>query len=567
MLLHFPVLLMLATAARAITPTPMARVGCVVLQKTLYCYGGSDTGALNNITTYNTHYSLDLSVNFDTSNFQWQAVPPPSDFALEPNAAFAMVPVNASAYVIIGGAGNNTNPIQLTNLTTLYNAAQNSWQAIPTNLASPVNLNGSFFGKVSGNANFTRLTIVGSMDNSGRLWVWDGSSTIAAGATNARATFDILSTSAYTWSTSAYDMVDQNRWMKRSYMASVISSAGVIYYIGGRDCMYTAIDTMDCTQYAPMDEIFAFDTQATAWKQINVQPGSIPPPRSGHTCIYVNRTNEIISYGGNNVQGGYIQWGYVAILDLSTFSWRSTDISGNNGAGPRSSHIAVNYNDKWMLIGFGSNAKNTPLNDMYFANIENTQNMYWGAQFLTNGTPPGSHGNGPNGSDSSSLSTGAMAGAIVGGVVGALLLGGAGFWIYRQYRRGILFHPGAPPTGFSEPLFPGGEGTNSDHELLPSSDKPDRPPFQTFSQDGSTTLTSQSFNSLAQKPDNAAPTMASMTALALKPVGDAAHDNDHDAEMTDAHGEAAVKPYGVEYQRDHRPMFDPAPQKPSIDHL
>ncbi|ORX49079.1 hypothetical protein DM01DRAFT_1338269 [Hesseltinella vesiculosa] len=527
--------------AFATAPAPMARVGCVMLAKTLYCYGGSNTASLNNITTYNTHYSLDLSSDFATSSINWKQVPPPNSFTLEPNAAFAMVALNDNSYVIIGGAGNNSYPSQLTNLTTIYNATNNQWQSIPTNLNSPVTINGSFGGNGL-NANFTRLTVVGSKDDKGNVWVWDGSTSISPGATMATATFDVLNSLANpsAWAgTQSFTMVNENQWIKRNYMASVISSAGVIYYIGGRDCFYTTdASTMDCSNFASMGNIFTFDTTTSAWAPMNISTANLPPVRSGHTCIYVNRTNEIIMYGGNNLQG-YVKWGYVAVLDLNQKAWRSSDISGSNGAGPRAIHTAVNYNDTYMIIAFGSDSTNNPLNDIYFANIQDTQSMYWATSFYTNGTtsgtgPPGS----TTGSPSSGLSTGALVGIIVGCVAAAILVASAGVWIYRQYRRGILFHPGQPPTGFSEPIFP--TGHRSDQELMGSLDDHGKNNFRTFSQDESTTLTSPT---LQEHP--------------MKSIGkDTSGSSDNPTH---------VKPFGVEYQAAHTPMYDPSAQKPSGD--
>ncbi|KAI8068377.1 hypothetical protein BC940DRAFT_39952 [Gongronella butleri] len=123
-------------------PPAMYKQGCELLGKKIFCFGGAVRDIYSANPTYNDdflsgHYVLDLS-NFttlqDAANLQWQQVPDPAGYQLEARGNFATAKVSDNSYIVFGGAGpkKTYEASALVNLTTIYSADTNTWRTVDT---------------------------------------------------------------------------------------------------------------------------------------------------------------------------------------------------------------------------------------------------------------------------------------------------------------------------------------------------------------------------------------------------------------------------------------------------
>jgi N-acetylneuraminic acid mutarotase len=132
----------------------------------------------------------------------------------------------------------------------------------------------------------------------------------------------------------------------------LISSNGQIVFTGGVTITPAGGALMD------MSTVYVFDTVKNTWQKPTAKStGKVPSNRADHSAI-LTADGKIAVFGGDNNQP---IWGRqfiaeVAVLDPSTWTW--TTVTSYNGVEPslRSFASAQLYQNKYMLVTFGTNA-------------------------------------------------------------------------------------------------------------------------------------------------------------------------------------------------------------------
>ncbi|CAO3612486.1 unnamed protein product [Cunninghamella echinulata] len=410
-------------------PQPRHRQGCVVLQQKIHCFGGGIhvSGGNSYNRVLNEHYVLDLSKDFLLKDGQsaWQLLPPSNDFVLEPNYAFGMAATSNTSFVVVSGSGYNDGKSFLKNKTISYDATKNTWSTIPSTVNQTV----------GGTANYDGTN----------LYFFGGQQIYAY--TLPLLSLYRLSLNNNQWTTAAIVNGVANG-LYRAVHASDMDSNGVIYYVGGRQGIPAKDDPTSTywnwmTQLIPFTSIATYDTKNQVWGSIKIS-GTVPSIRTLHTFTYMPQTNNFVMFGGK--QGDSEKPVAVSDIcytfDVANKTWQQQNVE-QIGSGSRYGHSAVLYKDLYLFIIFGGDASNFELSDFHMLDVKT---WTWLDNFSASGQPQvnnndGSGSNGSNNSgsgngkstESSSISSGAIAGIIIGVV--ALLGIGAGLFFLRKRKQ------------------------------------------------------------------------------------------------------------------------------------
>ncbi|ORX58837.1 hypothetical protein DM01DRAFT_1405459 [Hesseltinella vesiculosa] len=492
-----------AGMALAYQPAARFRQGCVNLQQKIYCYGGGQyvPGANSFNHVLGDHFSLDLSSDFKISSAQtsWQNISTPVGFALEPNYAFAMTKTSNTSYIIQGGAGYNDGKSMLVNKTTVYNAAANQWQAIPTafnqTMGSTINIDAYNNVYLFGGEwiyTYTPFTSFMTMSLNSDLWV----------STAAPNTISVLQDHA-----------------------SDIAN-GVIYYVGG---------TIGKTGNYPMKNIITFDTSKQQWATLTVT-GNLPSIRNLHTFTYLPDKNLFVLFGGKQGTGDAPQ----SISDICySYDPTSNTYTQQNvatiGTGSRYAHSAIYYLDRYLFVLFGADGSANQLNDFYALDVTNWQ---WVSTYSASGNPTyvsggsgsgngsGSGSGSGNGSGSGSGSSGSsgssgVSGGTIGGIVVAVvavaaIAGGVFFFIRRRNNQRAAKLTQNSQNQFTLDAQPPGYFTSETQEFMMNYNGQNNSPAHNFP-DGTSVTSAPTYTSAASptspstlvgKPDVGAPMSA-----------------------------------------------------------
>eukprot|EP01025_Chloroclados_australasicus_P007931 TRINITY_DN1269_c1_g2_i1.p1 TRINITY_DN1269_c1_g2~~TRINITY_DN1269_c1_g2_i1.p1 ORF type:complete len:584 (-),score=64.53 TRINITY_DN1269_c1_g2_i1:309-2060(-) len=127
-------------------------------------------------------------------------------------------------------------------------------------------------------------------------------------------------------------------------------------------------------------QVYVFDTTNFNWSLITPQAtADVPEARGGHTSVLVGSSMYI--FGGEN-GARRRTLGDLWSLNLETMSWKLCQPKGTPPS-PRSEHVAVSYNDRYMLV-FGGGSVAHCYSDLHVLDVES---MEW-IDVQIGGTPP-----------------------------------------------------------------------------------------------------------------------------------------------------------------------------------
>jgi hypothetical protein len=175
-----------------------------------------------------------------------------------------------------------------------------------------------------------------------------------------------------------------------------------------------------------MSTIYVFDTVKNTWNVVNAaSTGKVPSTRADHSAI-LTADGKVAVFGGDNNQPIWSRQylAEVAVLDPSTWTW--TTVTSFNGIEPslRSFASAQLYENKYMLVTFGS-AGNVKYNDINLFNLD-LSNPQW----IDSASES-------DGESSSGVSTGVIIGvAVAGGILVLIIL--FLLWKFQKYIRFLV---------------------------------------------------------------------------------------------------------------------------------
>ncbi|KAI7858839.1 hypothetical protein BDC45DRAFT_284724 [Circinella umbellata] len=403
------------------TPSPRSNLGCAFLSDQIYCYGGTQNGA---VLTDNYFYSLDTSedMNLDEIKSSWKPVNIPASSSGQqevvvdpgPNTDFAIASLpNLNLFIVDGGSESKEYR------TFTFNVSTNTWKYLD-NIEDRDNTTGNcavadsedwvyFTGGITGQIN-VNITNPGSSLFSRQITTLDPVS-------------GVWSMYSEGWPQSA---------PARANAVGVLGQDGrTVYYIGGR--------TNILNELASMNDIAIHDIRNDAWIMGNTSSSSfIPPSRIKHSATLNPNTGEILVYGGddyNSASNTQIRNDYIYVLDPETMTWKNRTLSNASGVNgptqPLSGHQALFVGNNTLVIMFGANTAGEASNDIYLLDVE----TYTWVDHIS-GSNPGKNGHNNNDDEeNASLSAGVIAGAVVSSVVGAIILVGVIVIIIIKRRR------------------------------------------------------------------------------------------------------------------------------------
>eukprot|EP01024_Parvocaulis_polyphysoides_P061081 TRINITY_DN672_c1_g5_i1.p1 TRINITY_DN672_c1_g5~~TRINITY_DN672_c1_g5_i1.p1 ORF type:complete len:575 (+),score=49.31 TRINITY_DN672_c1_g5_i1:16-1740(+) len=125
-------------------------------------------------------------------------------------------------------------------------------------------------------------------------------------------------------------------------------------------------------------QIHVFDSSNFTWSLLTPQ-SEVPEARGGHTAVLVG--SSVFLFGGEN-RSKRRTLGDIWMLNLDTMKWNKCQTEGNVPS-PRSEHIAVGYQNKYMLI-YGGGSVAHCFSDLH---ILDTSTMQW-LDVEVSGSPP-----------------------------------------------------------------------------------------------------------------------------------------------------------------------------------
>ncbi|EPB88935.1 hypothetical protein HMPREF1544_04195 [Mucor circinelloides 1006PhL] len=414
---------------------------CGLLVDAIYCYGGL---LVNNVID-SSLYSLPLT-NFPNNKSMinlaktWNLINyTNTEYVLEGRRRANSAVYNSNSLFVTGGY--TYNGTMITNQTIVYNRDANTWQTLNTyvdtssnsirqiynaaavNLA-PIENTIALYGGVTENP-IVNTTIPIQTDSSNQTVMHEGYSSIVS--------FNYGS----------------NQWLPRSpqtnipatlYSAQTVTfnpKTGLIYYLGG--FYYTSPDyTKENKQDFKSANVF--DTSSGSWSSLSLK-GANPAPRMFPTATLLPNSNDILLFGGTNTGQStpFTDFCYTLNLDTNNWTHQSIDTVGVASA-PRFAHSAILVNTT-LFIMFGLAVYNNPLNDILVMSVNDVNNLYFPdtypyiEQIKTIPSSNGSVSTENAISNSSSLSTGAVAGiAVACIVVGLGAIVAAAFFCIRKKR-------------------------------------------------------------------------------------------------------------------------------------
>ncbi|KAG2205547.1 hypothetical protein INT47_005922 [Mucor saturninus] len=368
--MRIPSLLVIAASlnlVKAAIPTHRYNGGCAAVAQRLYCFGGT-----SNQKTTSDHYVFDLSVDFSVEKAidNWNTVTS-TDFQVEPNSLFSIVPLNDS-YLVHGGLGYGSSTQFLRNVTTMFNATTESWETI---------------NSINETTMVPSREETSTLDPFNRIWTWGGISDNTTSANITEVTYhdemQVLNMNTLTWSFPD----STNTSLQPSFVRARIAhtetlgrSGKSIFYIGGLQS-----DDNDQLIAASMSEILEYNIANNTWflrkSPVN---STVPSSRRLHSATQIPDHDLIFVYGGSATDASKTVTDYSYLLNTTSFEWTAVDIL-NEGAGPRFGHSAVLYKGKSLFIVFGADNLGNLRNDFFILDIANWQ---WVQTFKTDGVYP-----------------------------------------------------------------------------------------------------------------------------------------------------------------------------------
>ncbi|KAI9244184.1 hypothetical protein BDA99DRAFT_311242 [Phascolomyces articulosus] len=400
---------------KAVTPADRANHECVILQSTIYCYGGAPrvpTEAISIVShTTGLFYTLDLSQEKSVSDLETSWVEYTGQ-NVGPNNYFAMVAIpGENSFIIDGGrgGGGQTGPF-IKNSTVIFNATgDGQFSTIRDGNHSVVDSHCGVYDPASNQAFFYGGRK--SYEYSGLLG--------SEGFPDTMPIFDVFRS---TWSLSRSTLRKLTQETRVNHKGVLGNDGNTIYYIGG---IYPSAENPDGSveyQYASMTQILTYNIQESTWG-LETTSGLVPSSRIDHSLTLKPSTGEIVVYGGSPMGSGIPVPDYFYILDPGNMVWSNRSINASDdaqGAGARFGHAAVRAGNDTLFIIFGSTGQSD--SSIHVLDIGSWSWVNKIVGFGSNGqpnTPPGGiTPNDPSSDTSSGVSSGTIAGAVVGAVVG-----------------------------------------------------------------------------------------------------------------------------------------------------
>ncbi|KAI9285708.1 hypothetical protein BC943DRAFT_277566 [Umbelopsis sp. AD052] len=244
-----------------------------------------------------------------------------------------------------------------------------------------------------------------------KLYIYGGVHTDNLGYFNDFWSLD-LSTTPYTWT----NLTTTGLPVRYGHAATVLNN-GQIVFTGGVTITQAGGALMN------MSSVYVFDTVKNTWQVNTAQStGKVPSNRADHSAI-LTADGKVAVFGGDNNQPiwGRQYTAEVAVLDPTTWTW--TTVTSYNGVEPslRSFASAQLYQNKYMLVTFGS-AGNIKYNDINLFNLDMSNPQWIDSASDTDND------------SSSGVSTGVIVGvAVAGGVVVLIIL--FLLWKFQRYIR------------------------------------------------------------------------------------------------------------------------------------
>ncbi|ORZ26028.1 hypothetical protein BCR42DRAFT_401435 [Absidia repens] len=393
-------LLCLFFISQVLAIPPRVLQGCTTLGSNVYCVGGYRSGlggrfvnATNEIYTFNM--ALVYTYSSRPSSISWSLVNTSSS-VIEPRASMAIASLNKTHYMISGGESDDNS---LKNSTIIFDSSTDT----STVLSSPPS--STYDG-----------TLVAT--NSNTVWGYGGKLQNSTDpASNSTFRLD-LSTLPGTWTTqikSAY-APSSNR-----YGHAAVVRKTMIYYFGG----FMAPKSINSTsQPISLKSIDFYNTVTDQWGVISAA-GATPNTRKHHTATLIG-TSSVLIYGGT----GFDQPQSLPTLDIAyTFDlddqiYRKIDLNSVDGAGPRSGHSAVLFDDNVFIL-FGYDSSGNIKNDVHILDVSDPTDPVWAGSRTAFGDSPTIN----DGSNRIKI----IIGTVVGGVVLILIIACA--IIYSRMKR------------------------------------------------------------------------------------------------------------------------------------
>ncbi|KAI8078852.1 uncharacterized protein BX664DRAFT_362401 [Halteromyces radiatus] len=439
------------------TPSQRFLQGCDVLGTKIVCFGGSISGSVDVFHQFqptNEFYSLDVSQSLSPNQAKtnWEVVPSPNNYVLEPRAEFGHAVVNSTKWVILSGAGSGQNYSQptLVNVSAIYDITTNQWITYKQQ--------GTLFfdnGKqppidYTVSPAFTQLIGTGACSYTVQGTTKTPAIALDGGLSLSNATLIDATI------TPVYQMATPNNGDWNQMNVTALEKPGTFFQTIREQCAYTTNKllfsfggigynatlqtsfpfyngTDDASQASSFSDFAYFDFKAGTFNISYIDSTQLTPSvRYWHTLTSLPGTNKILMYGG--VYNHVVSLDYCLIFDGVALRWSAPDFSSsNNIPGPRYGHSAVMVGQDTLYIMMGADITHQLKNDVYILNVTSMQ--WFNADSNSTWLTAGNNENNANQS-SSSLSPGAIAGAVIGGVAGlSLLVVAAVVFIYIRKRK------------------------------------------------------------------------------------------------------------------------------------
>lgn len=107
-------------------------IGCLVMNKKIYCYGGQNSSTLNDF------YYLDVSKDFALQDGQssWQPINA-GGLQPGPNSMFGFVPLYELGVIVLQGGTGPGNGTAMPHTTMIYDPNTNNWRSVDIPNAPP----------------------------------------------------------------------------------------------------------------------------------------------------------------------------------------------------------------------------------------------------------------------------------------------------------------------------------------------------------------------------------------------------------------------------------------------
>ncbi|CAO3702903.1 unnamed protein product [Rhizopus stolonifer] len=348
---------------------------CGYLNKKIFCFGGDLSSSITAFDLDNKLYSLDIDQFYggesNSFNNKWIGITSNNDFDPEKRRTPEfMATTNGYNFLLVGGYSGYSS---LINQTIMYNADNNTWEALPqysepnrgyrqiyfgtaVNLLSTTNDIVGFYGGYEANPNVTTPMV--SVTNQTIPLSYDDYTSIRG--------FDsvtVFNVTSKEWSHFTPQLSIPKNYYPSAFTATLNPETGIIYYLGGQYYTSKSINPFKLA----FNQAHVFDTKQGQWgiTQLNSVPSSrIPTNRLYHSATMMPNSQDIILYGGST-DGQLAVTDFIYTLNLATNNWtEQTNVNVPTSvtqSGARFGHSAVLVNTTlFILFGRDINGNPTP---------------------------------------------------------------------------------------------------------------------------------------------------------------------------------------------------------------